>query len=171
LGLGCAPSRKLSQAYLIKAAGSKTASDKTKATAHRLLLFWYFDPSIAETVPVHFLRAACHHANLAAFFCEQASLPGSPLSPAVLWLLDWVLNNDDNFPDDITWMYPAIFNVDEERSERIYQQDAASLARTLDQPHKYFCAALDCDIQVDFADALSECTFSLCRDQRQLLTS
>lgn len=73
--------------------------------------------------------------------------------------MDWVLNEDIDIPSDIFMMFPNVFEVDELTDAQIRKLDPWSLRRRLDRPHKYFCAAVGCEIQADFAHALSECTF------------
>lgn len=144
----------------MKAADSETATDKTKVTAHGLLVFWYCDASITETVPIHFIYAACQHANLAALFCERVSPHDFSSSPAVIWLLDSVIgvNPAEDLPQDMPFMYPEMFEVDDERQERTCELDEVFLQKKRNHSHEYFCDADDCDIQTEFPDTLFKCT-------------
>ena len=86
LGLGCTRDRTKFRVYLIKASLSPTTSDKTKATAHAVLINWYVSSSQSD-FRSRYLLAACHHANLAARLCRKINPRNTPAAPAVLWLM------------------------------------------------------------------------------------
>ena len=116
LGLGCTRDRTKSRIYLIKAILSPTASDKTKATAHGVLINWYLSSSQSD-LRSRYLHAACHHASLAARLCRKINPRNTPASPAVLWFMKKIFERMAKDAPELYLFYKDAQDVYESRNK------------------------------------------------------
>lgn len=158
LGLGCTRDRTKSRVYLIKAILSPTASDKTKATAHGVLLNWYVSSSKSD-FRSRYLFAACHHANIAARLCRTINNSlKTPASPAVLWFMKHIFERMAKGAPEMYLFYKDAQDVYEARNRQIEGQREKMQLKRLKNPIRYRCAAVGCGVEADSGKMLSRCS-------------
>ncbi|KAF5318143.1 hypothetical protein D9619_012203 [Psilocybe cf. subviscida] len=157
LGLDCKRNRKRARDYLIKAAFSPTASDKVKAIAHGILIYWYVD-SAADDFRLRYLYASCYHANVAAALAKRIYPTRESAAPNVLRFMKTVINNDNlDLPLDIHLFFKDMVRADQEREEVLREGVNEMYDKRLANPNRYRCAAIECPIEADTGSKLTRC--------------